>query len=159
VSVARGNDHGSAQRAPALAQLQRDAVLKRLRWARAWMIAGAAALTAGFAALVSAILPGKTLAARAEPKSAVGALAAARGGAVQRMPPLASPSTLGLQGPAQPPQSSPAQPPQPSQSSPAQPSQSPTAQPQATAPSPAAPSSAPAAAPSDGGGAVVSGGS
>jgi hypothetical protein len=48
----------------------RDAALRRLSLTRRWIIAGAAALTAGLAALVSAILPGKSLGAKS-PASAV----------------------------------------------------------------------------------------
>jgi hypothetical protein len=73
------------------------------------MIAGAAALSAGFAALVSSLTPGHTL----KPKSSSGGtLSASRTASTapaktyNRMPPLASPGDLGLRGPASAPQSS-----------------------------------------------------
>ena len=46
------------------AVLARDAALTRIRRTRRWVIAGAAALTAGFAALVSAVAPGRSLASK-----------------------------------------------------------------------------------------------
>jgi hypothetical protein len=46
------------------AVLARDAALARVRRTRRWVIAGAAALTAGFAALVSAVAPGRSLASK-----------------------------------------------------------------------------------------------
>ena len=106
------------------------------------MIAGAAALMAGLAALVSAIAPGRTLAARPVAREGASARVATTSPAsVKRMPPLASPNALGLQGPAQVPQAS---------SGPSEPAPAPS---QSAAPPAAAP------APSGGGGAVVSGGS
>jgi hypothetical protein len=43
--------------------LVRDAALARISRTRRWMLAGAAALTAGLAALASALLPGKSFGA------------------------------------------------------------------------------------------------
>jgi hypothetical protein len=117
------------------ARRQRDAALERLRSTRRWLIVAAAALTAAFAALVSAVAPGKTLAAKR-----VSGLSAGSSG---RLPPLASPSSLGLGGGGS------DQPPQP-------PATAPSA-PEPSAPAPAPPSAGPA--PSGGGGGVVSGGS
>jgi hypothetical protein len=118
------------------ARRQRDAALERLRSTRRWLIVAAAALTAAFAALVSAVAPGKTLAAKR-----VSGLSAGSSG---RLPPLASPSSLGLGGGG-----GSDQPPQP-------PATAPSA-PEPSAPAPAPPSAGPA--PSGGGGGVVSGGS
>jgi uncharacterized membrane protein YgcG len=92
------------RRSRSLAQLERDRALERISRTRRWLLAGAAALTAGFAALVSAIAPGKSYGAR---RSTPFTPARARGHAGTRtaaaLPPLASPSSLGLQGPGQPP--------------------------------------------------------
>jgi hypothetical protein len=86
------------------AQLSRDAALLRVVRTRRFVIAGAAALTAGFAAVVSSIAPARTVrrtaavpptATRAKARSAPASL---------KMPPLASPGDLGLQGPTSVPQ-------------------------------------------------------
>jgi hypothetical protein len=74
--------------------MERDAALDRLGRARRWIIVAAAALTAGFAALVSAVAPGRSLGHTRTPAAPRQTAAAA---AV--MPPVASPSELGLQGP------------------------------------------------------------
>jgi hypothetical protein len=137
--------HGNQSRAA----LARDAALARLSRTRRWVIAGAAVLTAGFAALVSAVAPGRSLASKKSSSGteteAASASSSARGSssAIPRMPPPANPSELGLQGPSQAPSSVPDQ------------SQS---QQQQSAPSPA-PSAAPPQSSSGGGGPVVSGGS
>jgi hypothetical protein len=126
----------------------RDAALARVSRTRGWVIAGAAALTAGFAGLVSAVAPGRTLskntAAGAQTASA-SAPTASSSSAIPQMPPPANPSDLGLQGPNQVP-SSPNDP--QSQSAPPQPQPQPD-------PSQAAPAPAPAPPPPP----VVSGGS
>lgn len=84
------------------AALDRDATLARIGYARRWLIAGAAGLTAGLAAFVSATAHGRTL-----KKGTVVAVPSRNSGssstAVQ-MPPLASPTSLGLQGPVENPQ-------------------------------------------------------
>lgn len=143
-----GHEYRSAGPDRSRAVLIRDAALARVSRARRWVIAGAAALTAGLAALMSAVAPGRSLA----PKTPTGAANASAssatssgGSAIPRMPALASPSDLGLQ--------SPGQGPSPDQSQP-QDSQ-PQSQPQDTQPQPA-PAPVPAAPPSGG---VVSGGS
>lgn len=97
----------AGRRSPSLAALERDAALLRVSHARRWMIAGAAALSAGFAALVSSIAPGHTLKSKS---SSAGTATASRATAApvktyNRMPPLASPGDLGLQGPRSAPQS------------------------------------------------------
>ena len=130
------------------AALLRDAALERIRRTRRWMIIGTAALTAGIAALVSAVAPGRSFAAKSshsQVASTAGSTAAASS-AIPSMPAPASSSELGLQGPDQAPSSSPS----PSQSQPSQPSQplQPAPQPQ--------PSSGGGGG---GGGPVVSGGS
>jgi len=135
------------------AVLARDAALARVRRTRRWVIAGAAALTAGFAALVSAVAPGRSIAEKSAAKSGVRTEASTSGSsssAIPQLPPAANPDTLGLQGPSQSPQPDPA-PEQNSQpqhnSQPAQPT--PPASPPQSSPAPQ----------SSGGGGVVSGGS
>lgn len=120
----------TGRRDTSLAQLERDAALKRISRTRRWVLIGAAALTAGFAFLVSALAPGRSLGAKSQ---RIGAAAVPRSSAAARstapaMPPLATPTELGLQGPGQAPQP----PPQPPQVAPSDPSQS-----QAAAPAPA----------------------
>jgi hypothetical protein len=126
------------------AALARDAALERIGRTRRWVIAGTAALTAGIAALVSAVAPGRTLSpkpsARTETSTASASQSAADN-AVPKMPPPVGAAQLGLQGPSQAPQPVPDQ----SQSDPTQPQSTPS-QPQ---PAPAPQSSGP----------VVSGGS
>lgn len=98
----------AARRSPSLAALERDAALMRVSRARRWMIAGTAALSAGFAALVSSIAPGHTLKSKSSPGATATASRTAAAAPVKtynRMPPLASPGDLGLQGPRSAPQS------------------------------------------------------
>jgi outer membrane biosynthesis protein TonB len=136
------------------AALARDAALRRIRLTRGWMVAAAAALTAGLAALVSAVLPGKSLGA----KSRV-AIAPARttSAATPALPPPASAAQLGVGSPSgqseqvSPPATAPQPDPQPAPESAPQPAPEPAPQQAAPAPAPAAPSG--------GGGGVVSGGS
>ena len=91
------------------AVLARDAALARVSRTRRWVIAGAAALTAGIAGLVSAVTPGRSLAS----KSAVRTEASTgSSSAIPPLPPVAGPSSLGLGGDAAPLQSAP--PPAPS---------------------------------------------
>ena len=134
----------------------RDAALERVRRTRRWIVVGAAGLTAGIAALVASVAPGRTLTAKSSSVGSGASTVASTSGAgsvVPSLPAPASASELGLQGPDQAPS------PAPSQSDP-QPSQ-PHSDPQPTqpqsAPQPAQPQSAPQ--PSGGGGGVVSGGS
>jgi hypothetical protein len=119
---------------PADRALARDAALFRIRRARGWMLAGAAALTAGLAALASALLPGKSLGAGSH---RVARSAAATSAVTPPLPAPANTAQLGISAPGQAPQSLPPPPP---------------------APQPAPQPSQPQPAPS-GGGAVVSGGS
>ncbi|MBV9607230.1 MAG: hypothetical protein JO027_19095 [Solirubrobacterales bacterium] len=127
------------------------------------MIAGAAALTAGFAALVSAVAPGRTLSHKESSGEAVASAgtgarttASVNGAssAIPSMPAAASSSDLGLQAPSQAPSQDNSQPAQPSAPQQSQPAQSQTQ---------SIPSQPPAAAPQSsgggGGGGVVSGGS
>jgi hypothetical protein len=123
------------------AALHRDAALARIVRARRWVIAGAAGLTGALAAFVSATAHGHTLHKGAfvrAPARATGAPSTS-----VQMPPLASPSSLGLQGPVEDPQ--------PSSSGSGQSQSGSSSQSQAPA--------APAPAPAPSGGAVVSGGS
>ncbi len=93
--------HTTHAAARAQARSDRDAALVRVRRVRGGVIAVAAGLTAGFAALVSALAPGRTLGAIKHSDTA--------GSPVQtadvatnvrlRMPSLAGPAQLGLQGP------------------------------------------------------------
>lgn len=112
------------------------------------MLAGAAALTAAFAALASVLLPGKSLGAKtgvAAPAASLATTGSTSG--TPQLPAPAGPAQLGLGSPNQAPQAA------PSDSSPQ------GSAPQGSAPQQAAPQPAPAPAPSSGGGAVVSGGS
>jgi hypothetical protein len=117
----------------------RDAALLRISRTRRWMLAGAAALSAGLAVLASALLPGKSFGAGS---SRTASSASASNASVT--PPLPAPANagqLGLRPGGQAPESAPTP-------------VAPQPQPQAPAPQPAAPAPAPS-----GGGAVVSGGS
>jgi hypothetical protein len=119
----------------ALAQLQRDAALRRLRRVRRGALIGAAGLTGAIAAAVSAAAPGRSLSARAKAPSVTSKVTKSHA----KMPPLASAGSLGLQGPAEAPQASARQP--APQSAPAQPSPAPSDQSQpAPSPAPAQPS-------------------
>jgi hypothetical protein len=133
------SEHRNADRSRAV--LLRDAALARVRLTRRWVIAGAAALTAGFAALVSAVAPGRSLSSSSSKSPSARADLATRGAgsALPSMPAPASAGDLGLR--------SPGQGPTPDQSQPSRP-QSVPPQPQ--------PQSLPPAPPSGG---VVSGGS
>jgi hypothetical protein len=135
------------------AALARDAAISRIGRTRRWVIAGTAALTAGFAALVSAVAPGRSLASKSPSaaKTTTDARPSSSTTAIPQFPPAANPSSLGLQAPNQPPQSVPSSP----STTPPQSSPAPTT-PSAPAPQPAAPQPAPQ---SSGGGGVVSGGS
>lgn len=154
------------------AALERDAALLRVSRVRRLAIVATAALTAGCAALVASIAPGKSLATKPNVASAtitpIGSSAGAR--SAPALPPLAGAAQLGLQAPAQAPQPAQAQ----SQSSQAQASQAQAAaaqaaqaqaaqaqaaQAQAAQAQSQASAPAPASQPSGGGGAVVSGGS
>jgi hypothetical protein len=118
----------------------RDAALHRISVTRRWVIAGAAALTAGLAALVSALLPGKSLGAKPVTPAASAHATKAATNVTPALPTPASAAQLGV-GSGE--ESDPSIPP-------------PSAAPQ-PAPAPAAP--APSASPSAGAGAAVSGGS
>jgi hypothetical protein len=129
------------QRSQPLAQLERDAAIARISRTRRWLIVAAAALTAGFAALISAVAPGRSFAAHSAKAAASRArpvTASARPTA--KLPPLEGAQALGLGGPAQAPQA--VTPPESSQSqapptqSQAPPSQSQVAPSQAQSPSP-----------------------
>ncbi len=87
------------------AQLSRDAALLRIVRTRRFVIAGTAALTAGFAAVVASIAPGRTLHRTAATTPTGARTTARRATASLTMPPLASPGDLGLQGPTSVPQS------------------------------------------------------
>ncbi len=99
-------DRRHRHRGPSAAQLERDAALVRVSRTRRFVIGGAAALSAGIAALVSAVAPGHTLGAKTA-EAATGTSSASGSGrstahastASKKMPPLAKPSDLGLSGP------------------------------------------------------------
>ena len=128
------------------AQLQRDGALRRVGLTRRVAIGGAAALTGGIAAFVSAVAPGRTLGATGTANARYEAAyrrylaerAQALASASTTMPPLASPSSLGLAAGA------------PPQAAPAPQVQSSAVQPAAVQPAPVAPAPPPV---------VVSGGS
>ena len=139
-----GRDPTTAGVRQAPAALARDAALARIGRTRRWMLAGAAALTAAFAALASVLLPGKSLGARtgvAAPTASRATTGSASG--TPQLPAPAGPAELGLGSPDQAPQAAPS-------------GSSPQGSPQGSAPQQAAPQPAPAPAPSSG---VVSGGS
>ncbi len=97
------NDTGlraDAQRTQAT--LDRDIAIARVTRVRGASIAGAAALTAGFATLVAGIAPGKTYGATTSADGAGTAIRTAdvSAGVLPTMPPLAGASQLGLQAPA-----------------------------------------------------------
>jgi hypothetical protein len=143
------------------AVLMRDAALARVSRTRRWVIVGAAALTAGFAALVSAVAPGRSLASKktsgvsaSETASASTAgSSSSSSSSIPALPPPASAGDLGLQSPDQAPSSD-----DQSQGQSAQPQpqpQSQQSQPQQQQPQPVAPQSSGGG----GGGVVTSGGS
>jgi hypothetical protein len=79
------------------AQVDRDAALIRVSRTRRLVLGAATALTAGIAALVSAVAPGKTSASTAGHSVTSGAPGfRASAASSNRMPPLATPSELGL---------------------------------------------------------------
>jgi hypothetical protein len=130
------------------ATLRRDAALARIGRARRWLIVGAAGLSGGLAAFVSATAHGHTL--RKGAAAPAPARSADTSSASAQMPPLASPHSLGLQGPVQAPQSS---------SDGSSQSQQGSSQPQSSPPSQSSAAPTPAPSPAPSGGAVVSGGS
>lgn len=109
---------------------RRDAALERIGSTRRWAIAGAAGLSAGFAALVYALAPGHTLSSAGAATGGSGSNGAvtATHGSQPPLPAPAGPSALGLQGggsssegsspPPAPAQSAPAPAPAPAPSSP-----------------------------------------
>jgi hypothetical protein len=95
---------GPRHRKQSVAQLERNAALQRVTRTRRFVIGGAAALSAGIAALVSAIAPGHSLGANkavagGAESSSSNASTARASVAPKKMPPLAKPSDLGLSGP------------------------------------------------------------
>jgi F0F1-type ATP synthase membrane subunit c/vacuolar-type H+-ATPase subunit K len=131
------------------AALLRDAALERVRRTRRWVLLATAGLTAGFAALVSAVAPGRSLASKTSASSVTASASAASastasssGSGIPSLPPPAGANQLGLSGPDGAPS------PDQSQSS----GQSPSS-------APAQPQSAPAPAPAPVAPPVVSGGS
>jgi hypothetical protein len=94
------------------AQYERDAALIRIGRARRWAVAGAAGLTAAFAAVVTALAPGRSSAHAAEVRtgSAATSTSAVKPGTTAQLPPLENAARLGLQAPGQPPQAAPADP-------------------------------------------------
>jgi hypothetical protein len=86
-------------RVQSTAQVQRDEAIHRAGLTRRVAIGGAAALTAGIAAFVSAIAPGRTLGASRTSKATVAAAPASTARtatSTPKMPPLATASQLGL---------------------------------------------------------------
>jgi hypothetical protein len=101
-------------RVQSTAQVQRDEAIQRTGLTRRAVIGGAAALTAGIAAFVSAVAPGRTLGASRTSKTTVAAAPASPVGtatSTPQMPALASASQLGL-GTGSAPESAPSQQPQ-----------------------------------------------
>ncbi|MHB8657161.1 MAG: hypothetical protein ACYC91_04280 [Solirubrobacteraceae bacterium] len=90
-----------------MAQMQRDAALRRASHVRLGAVGASAALTAGLAAVVSAIVPGGSSAQTKLAASPRAAPAAQRSASLStKMPPLKSGSQLGLQASGAPPGSS-----------------------------------------------------
>lgn len=127
-----------------LAALQRDATLARIGRTRRWLIAGAATLTAGFAALVSSVTPHKAVARlRTQPSSTASTSRAT--GPAPKLPPLASAGALGLRAPSAPPAGAAAPTPSASAGSGNQSAASPVPSDSQAAPAPVAPAPAPVA--------------
>ena len=82
----------------AAALRNRDAAFARIGRVRTWTIVGAGALTAAIAAAVSAAVPGRTIGAKSG-RPVVTKVSSTHSAGLT-MPPLATPSQLGLQGPA-----------------------------------------------------------
>src|SRR5437764_10707941 len=139
--MARHRDPPNQRPDAARAVLARDLAFGRIHRTRRWLIVGAAGMTAGLAALASALLPGKSLGAKrsATATSRPSGSSATRSSATPQLPAPADPAQLGLQGPSAGP-------------TPSQPTPQSQPAPQQSQPTPAP-------APSGGGGAVVSGGS
>lgn len=74
--------------------LARDAALDRISRARRWTLAGAAALTAGLAALASALLPGKSFGAGSPSSARAGQTATV----TPALPAAANAAELGVGG-------------------------------------------------------------
>jgi hypothetical protein len=147
-----------SRRRASLAALERDAALTRVSHARRWMIGAAAALSAGITALVSSVAPGHTLKKGAQARELTATRTAAPVRSATRMPPLASPGDLGLQGPSSAPQAAPADSQSQAGSAASQAAPAPT-QSAAPDPSQAAASAAPTPAPAPAPAPAVSGGS
>lgn len=88
------------------AALVRDAAIERVRRTRRWVLLATAALTAGFAALVSAVAPGRSLASKtlassatASASTASASTASSSGSGIPNLPPPAGAGQLGLSGP------------------------------------------------------------
>ncbi|HEV3127695.1 MAG TPA: hypothetical protein VGY32_01860 [Solirubrobacteraceae bacterium] len=134
-----------------LTSSDRDAALARVGRTRRWLLGAAAALTAGLAALASALVPGRSLASKHQ-TAATGTTGPANSPTRKTepaLPPPASSGQLGLQAPSQAPQPAAPQPDPSQQSAPAAPAQP---QPQPSDPSQSSGSSS-------GSGAATSGGS
>lgn len=154
-----GNEHRTDR---SRAATLRDAALERVSRTRRWVIAGAALLTAGFAGLVAAVAPGRTVSrspsgtasASAPGASTTGASSSGAGSSIPKMPPPASAGELGLASPnsGPSPDNQPSQPQTQTQSAPQPQQPSAPSQPQSQPSVPAAPAQPPA-------GGVVSGGS
>jgi hypothetical protein len=115
------------------AALARDAALDRISRTRRWVIIGAAGLTAGFAALVSAVAPGRSLASKSSTGSATATASPSSGSStsrtsIPRMPPPANLGDLGLQRPGQAPSTDQSQPQSTSSPQQSDPSQAPPTQ-------------------------------
>src|SRR5947209_1169148 len=123
-----------------LAVLDRDATLARIGRTRRWLVAGATALTAAFAALVSSVTPHKALARVRAQVIPTGARARRATNTTPALPPLRSGSALGLVASASPPSAPTPSAPTPSAPTPSAPTPS---APSASSAGPA-PSSAPA---------------
>src|SRR5947199_3442376 len=105
--MARNHPPGPDRRS--LTADDRDAALARVGRMRRWLLGAAAALVAGLAALASALVPGRSLAANGHqtPTSGAGTATSRDNKAEPPLPPPASTARLGLRAPDEAPQPSP----------------------------------------------------
>lgn len=92
----RSGNRLRARDVPSAAQVERDQAIRRIGLTRRAVIGAAAALTAGLAALVSAIAPGKTFGSSRKLQTTVPTAPVKSARTTPTMPPLASASSLGL---------------------------------------------------------------
>src|SRR5213082_3524814 len=101
--MARNRDPVNRRPDAARAVVARDLAFGRIQRTRRWLVVGAAGLTAGLAALASALLPGKSLGAKTRSESSTTtpsrSSTAKPSSATPQLPAPADGAQLGLQGP------------------------------------------------------------